>query len=137
MQHCGLPICNYSKNVTHRSVEIKVEADAEWLLSNYNGWDFSKLDRYHGRLDLIKLTEEYYQHLVHTVGPFLAKAFFPKIVDAHNFFARLSLEVTRAAPDHKMVFYSELSLPGNKLTVQTSHVPIDLFTEIGIQVTLT
>jgi hypothetical protein len=137
IQHCGLGVCNYSKHVGHRSVELKVEADAVWLLQHYNRWTCSNLQASHGKLDLITLVQEYYFVLIHSVGPFLARAFFPKLVDAHNFFATMGKEVGDAAPGHGAVLLSEfkpLTTDGERLNVQMTQIVTDVFGDVGIKV---
>ena len=137
VQHCGLGVCNYSKHVGHRSVELKIEADADWLLHHYNGWACCKLQHSHGKLDLITLTQDYYHMLMHSVGPFLARAFFPKLVEAHNFFAIIGKEVNDAAPGHKAVLITDAKLltpDGKKINLQMTELQTDVFAHIGIKV---
>ena len=86
-------------------------------------------------LDLIRLTDEYHFCIIHDLASFLAKAFFPTIFDAHVFFETLTKEVVKSAPGHIMVFANAIP-HGNELSVQTQHVPNDVFGELGILVKL-
>ena len=85
IQHCGLGVCNYSKHVGHRSVELKVEADAVWLLQHYNRWACSKLQISHGKLDLITLVQEYYFCADTQRGSISRESVFPKTSGCSQF----------------------------------------------------
>jgi hypothetical protein len=137
VQHCGLPTGSCEMSVKEGLITMEVGADAEWLLANHTGWKLSKLAKTHGKLNLLTLAHEYYQCVMSELGMFLAKAFFPKVVEAHNFFAVLANEVAQVVPTHTMILITQAEGNGNEVTLSFELIPNDVFGELGFQVKAT
>jgi hypothetical protein len=136
-QHCGLPIGNFSRHSSRYTVKLKIISDAKWLLEHSNperDWKKSKLKKSHGKLDLIELTQEYHARLLQDLGGFVAKAFGPSIIEAHNFFAALAQEVQAACPGKSMAIATKYLVENNQIHAQLKQPPADLFKDLGITV---
>jgi hypothetical protein len=137
-QHCGLPIGRYSRTASRHAINLKIVADANWLLANSNpsrDWKTSKLTAARGELDLIELTQEYHHRLTQDLGGFVAKAFGPKLIDAHNFFALLAKEVETKHPGTTMAIAESYSITGNNIQSTCKYPPADLLNSLGITYT--
>jgi hypothetical protein len=99
------------------------------------GWKKSKLTEAHGELDLIELTQDYYIRLTQDLGGFVAKAFAPTMLDAHNFFASLTHEVKEKFPNATIAIADSYSIQGNDIQASLRYPPADLFGSLGIIVT--
>lgn len=133
-QHCGLPVGNYTRKADVNSVTLKVEADAKWLIDHYKKWDKSKLKETDGCIDLMGLTREYFLQMHSQFGKFVANAFAPDLVEAHNFFAALSTEVTTQFPNAEFKIITEFELIGDKMNFQFKTPPADLLRGVGISI---
>ncbi len=137
-QHCGLPIGNFQRNEDAKSVSIAVTQDSADLLKEFKDWRYCRLTASHGTLDLIEMAEEYYRYLLGHYAPFIAMAFFPELLPAHQFYGRLTNEVTAKVPGARMIFiaskeeWKERAHEKMKMTVV---YPLnDVFGELGIRV---
>ena len=133
VQHCGLPVSNYSRHTSKSTVTIDVSVDAGWLVDHYSKWGKSKLTRDHGKLDLLQLTQDYYVRLTQDLGQFVATAFAPELEPAHRFFHQLALEVHQFKPNALPVVVTAFRDEGDQLSVDYGHLPVNVFTEIGIR----
>ena len=136
-QHNGLPVGNYSRSRNSNGVMLQVQADSAWLIERDrrgNSWTRSKLKKQHGKLDLVDLTARYHDCLRKDFGNFVAKAFAPELLPAHNFFARLAQEVTAADPKSTFKILERVSGAGDRLNLTYSMPPTDLLGSLGISV---
>jgi hypothetical protein len=108
--------------------------DAEFLLKSSNRWEYSKLKKEDGRLDLIDLSRRYYIRLTRDFGTFLAKSFSPHLLEAHEFFKKLSGEVASATAPGHVFWLVEPIKHGRKgkKSITGRLPPSDLFAELGI-----
>jgi len=141
VQHCGLGIGEFHRNVSATSVVLNVTHDATKLLEENKDWPRSKLTGKEGNLDLVTLLEEFHLRMLQHYAVYVAKTFLPEIFPAAEFYGRLTEEIHRASSDFRMVFHEEdiaTKTEGDKhtLRLQLSFVPNDLFAELGIKVTL-
>jgi hypothetical protein len=133
-QHCGLPVGNYSRNTTTSSVTLAIQADSDWLIDHYSRWEKSKLTKAHGRLDLLDLCREYFIRLQQDFGNFVATAFAPNLLEAHNFLAGLANEATKDHPDGIYRIITQLDARPDGLNFQFTTPPSDLLGALGIVV---
>jgi len=133
-QHCGLPVGNYARNGTPNSVSLQIEADPEWLLQRYKRWEKSGLRKEHGRLDLIKLTQEYFMCLQQNLGSFVANAFVPGMLEAHDFYAGLAKELVSQHPEAQFKIITRFNIVENRMDFQFKTPPANLLAWIGITV---
>ncbi len=137
-QHCGLPVGNFSRHSSRYTVKLKIVTDAKWLLDHSNpdrDWKKSKLKKTHGKLDLIELTQEYHARLLQDFGGFVAKAFGPSLIEAHEFFAQLAQNVQAACPGKSMAIATKYVVENNQIHAQLKQPPSNLFEDLGITVT--
>lgn len=106
-QHFALPIGNCSRNESTHSIKISITHNAAQLVDEYSGWKWSRLTAEHGDLDLISLTEEYFQRLRIDYAAFVVKYFYPELKDIDAFYWRLTQEVRETYPGARMVFMTE------------------------------
>jgi hypothetical protein len=133
VQHCGLPITDYSKRMTHNSVVLSIEADAVYLSKVYDKWERSNLNGKQGKIDLIQLCEEYHVRLLQDFGTFIAKAFAHEFADAHNFYASLANEVWKKFPSSKIAIISSKEVRADELDLELIELPHNLLAELGIR----
>ena len=136
-QHCGLPIGNYSRNSNFSSVTLSISADSEWLIDHYSRWEKSQLTKEKGKLDLLKLCQDYFVRLHQDFGNFVAQAFAPKLLEAHNFFAGLSNEVKSTKPNGNIRIITALNVRSDGLDFEFIAPPEDLLGSLGIVVRAT
>jgi hypothetical protein len=104
VQHCALPIGTYNRDENSHGVRIDVTHDAVKLCETYRDWKDSHLTPKHGTLDLIDLTNECYRRLRKDYGGFIAKVFYPELLEMDTFYWSLTQEVRRSDPLARMVF---------------------------------
>jgi hypothetical protein len=133
-QHSGLPIGTFNKTVGLSSIKLTIQVDAEFLLKSSNRWEYSKLKKEDGRLDLIDLSRRYYIRLTRDFGTFVAKAFSPHLLEAHEFFKKLSGEVASTTSPNHVFWLVEPIKHGRKgkKNITGRLPPSDLFGELGI-----
>ena len=134
VQHSGLPVGNFQKHRSRTKVEITIEQDAVELLKDYKDWKRSKLEPSHGKLDLVELSRDYYLYLKRDYASYVAKTFYPELVEIQEFYSGLSDEATKGEAGKRMVFILKAEEAGNKLDLKTSEPPNDPMKEIGILV---
>lgn len=137
VQHCELPIGAFSRRESHTKVELSITHDAEILLRDYRDWGKSKLTKERGTLNLVDLLEHYHVRLIRDYASFVAKAFYPLLGQAHEFYATLTKEVHQVRPGYRMVFGSVSSKPNpdgtTELNMECLQVPNDVYAELGIE----
>jgi len=138
VQHCALPIGHYNRNETSHGVRIDVTHDAVKLCEAYRDWKDSHLTPGHGTLDLIDLTTECYHRLRTNYGGFIAKVFYPELVNLDAFYWSLTQEVTRRDPRARMVFLTDHKETRLRTKVEMKMTftfpPNAVFEELGITV---
>jgi hypothetical protein len=139
VQHRGLGIGEYTRNVGSAVVNISITRNAADLVSESRDWKRSKLDASRGTLDLISLLEEFHIHMRQHYAEYVVNTFFPELLPAARFYANLTAEVHKKDAFSRMVFYegdpkvtqhydrTEYELP-------LLFPPNDLFRELGILV---
>lgn len=137
VQHRGLGIDFYSRNVSRSSVTLTITQDAAKLLAeNPENWKRSGLKGDEGKLDLITLLQDFHSQMFRSYAGFVVKVFYPELIPAAKFFGELTAEVKRQDKRRKMVFVHELreSKLNDKTTVNFSlkMVPNDVFEYLGI-----
>jgi hypothetical protein len=140
VQHCGLGIGEFHREVNATSVIVAITHDATKLVAENNTWLRSKLTGKEGKLELVTLLEEFHGRMLQHYAGYVAKTFFPELFSAAEFYNRLTEEVRRADPDFRMFFHSkelDMKTEGDKQTrnLHLKLVPNDVFAELGIVVT--
>jgi hypothetical protein len=137
VQHCELPIGAYSRTESRYKIELSITHDASLLLRNYKRWGKCALTAAHGTLDLIELLQDYHVRMIQDYATFVAKSFFPFLTEANQFYSALTNEALKKYPDHRMVFGEVMSTPNddgtNAVNLNYSHVPNNVYSELGIQ----
>jgi hypothetical protein len=140
VQHVGLGITRYNRNINDFSVTIEIVADAKSLLKGSRQWAKSNLTQEKGDLDLIAILKEFHIQMIQSYAVFVAKTFFPDLSPASEFYARLTQEVHDRDKNARMVFYSEnpeiVQEDDGKQSVSISFTcpPNDVFSELGIKI---
>lgn len=141
VQHVGLGVGNFERNVSRTSVEVKVTADPERLTRESREWKRSGLKPDSQPIDLIEYLYEFHIQMLQSYGSFVAKVFFPELVPASEFYAQLTEEAKRKDAGARMVFFHkdpDISHgEGGKVHVNMQLVfpPNSLFEELGIKIT--
>lgn len=140
VQHVGLGIGNISRTSSDTSIQIKVEVSASALLADGCRWKRSGLKASRGDLNLIEILKEFHIQMLQSYGGFVARTFFPELLPASKFYAKLCEEVRERDPDAQMIFFCEPPkfTPGEngKSSVNFNVIAVtnDVFGELGIQV---
>ena len=134
VQHNGLPVGRYNKVRSLTKVEITIEQDPVELLNDYKDWKRSKLNASRGKLDLISLSRDYHLYLQRDYAAYVAKTFYPDLIEIHKFYAGLAAEATNGETGRRMLFITNVKEEGTKLDVSASQPPNDPMGEIGILV---
>jgi hypothetical protein len=140
VQHCGLGIGEFNREVNATSVVLSITHDAAKLVAENREWPHSKLLAEQGKLDLVMLLDEFHSRTLQHYAGYVVKTFFPELFPAAEFYGHLTEEVRRVDPDSRMFFHKkdlDLKIEGDKqlLNLQLTLVPNDLFTEFGIHIT--
>jgi hypothetical protein len=140
VQHVGLGISFNSRTANDTSVRIKVTANAKALLAESRQWERSRLTTEKGELDLIAILKEFHVQMLQSYAAFVVKTFFPELVPAAEFYARLTTEIQERHPTARMIFYQKkpefISEEGGKKSLNMNFlmVPNDVFADLGIKV---
>lgn len=137
VQHRGLAVGAYHRNVSGTSVSFSITQNAAQLLDekNRSNWKNSKLSADKGDLDLVELLKEFHFMMIANYGKFVAETFFPELVSVAEFYGNLSKEAQRVLAGSRMIFVDDIdesNLPQFK--INTVQVPNDLFQELGVSV---
>jgi hypothetical protein len=138
VQHVGLAVGSYKRNVSHSSVEVKITADPVRLVRESRQWERSKLNATSDPIDLVKTLHEFHIQMLQSYGSFVATTFFPELVPASEFYANLTEEAKRKDSSSRMVFFLKqpdvIHEQGGKIRVnaQLAFAPNSLFEELGI-----
>jgi hypothetical protein len=140
VQHCGLGIGEFHREVNATSVVLAITHDSAKLVAESKTWPRSKLTGKEGKLELVKLLDEFHARMLQHYAGFVAKTFFPELFPAAEFYGRLTEEVRRVDPDFRMFFHEkdlDLKTEGDKqtLNLQLTLVPNDVFAELGVHIT--
>ena len=135
VQHRGLPVGNFSRKFSETSITLHVQVDAASLVRDYDRWKYSQLTATNGSLDLVDLLRDYHQCTMQNVASFLARAFFPSLIPAHNFYAKMAAEVAKAAPaGYRMLLMDVISESNENLNLTWIEAPSNLFAMLGFKV---
>jgi hypothetical protein len=140
VQHVGLGIGSYSRDVSATSVTLTITQDAAMLVSESRDWKRSKLSGSE-TLELVPLLHEFHVQMLQSYAGFVARTFFPELIPAAEFYGQLTGEVQQTNREFKMVFSEgepEIQQEeGGKanITLKLVDVPNALFAELGISVT--
>lgn len=137
VQHHGVGIGTFNRQVTLTSVRLTVTANAADLCKDARGWSRSKLTPSKGILQLVPLMREFHVQMKQSFAGFVVNTFFPELVPAADFYAKLTAEVHSTAPGTKMYFTGSkprLRKEGanTKFNFKLTVVPNDLFAELSI-----
>lgn len=141
VQHCGLGIGEFHREVNATSVIVTITHDAAKLVAENRDWPRSNLTANHGKLELVPLLHEFHSRMMHHYAGYVAKTFFPELFPAAEFYSRLTEEVRRSDPGFTMFFHpGELDIKtegdAHKWNLHLSLVPNDVFAELGVAVTV-
>jgi hypothetical protein len=139
VQHVGLGIGLYRRNVTATSVTLTIIQDAAKLVSESRDWKRSKLSGSE-TIDLVPLLHQFHVQMLQSYAGFVVRTFFPELIPAAEFYGQLTHEVQQADRAFKMVFAD--SAPKiqqetggtTKIELDWIAVPNALFAELGIAV---
>lgn len=138
VQHVGLAVGNFKRNVSLSSVEVIVTADPERLTRESRQWQRSGLKEDSDTVDLVKTLHEFHIQMLQSYGNFVATTFFPELVPASEFYANLTEEAKRRDSGARMVFFTKepdvTHEEGGKVKINAQLVfpPNSLFEELGI-----
>jgi hypothetical protein len=137
VQHRGLGIGFYNREISTTSVTITITCDAADLVAASREWKLSKLKGTEGSLELVPLLRDFHVQMVQSYGAFVANTFFPELSPAAEFYGHLTKEIQKENPSFKMVFLErdpEVREEGGKthMTLNMIQVPNDVFGELGI-----
>jgi hypothetical protein len=137
VQHRGLGIGGYKRQISSKSVAISVSHDAESLLKESRGWKNCCLSGSEGKLDLITLLQEFHVQMLQSYAKFVSQIFFPELNAAAGFYKDLTEEAAQKKPGSRMLFASDepkTSGDGSKTQIQLDLElpPNDLLSELGI-----
>jgi hypothetical protein len=140
VQHCGLGVGHFNRDVTNTSVTLLVSHNAAVLVSQAYTWRHSKLTGKEGDLDLVVLLQEFHCRMMQQYAPHMAKTLYPDLFPAAEFYGRLAEEVRRIDSNFRMVFHPteiHAKTEGDKQTVTLNLIviPNDVFAELGIYIT--
>lgn len=141
VQHCGLGIGEFNRQVNATSVIVTITHDAAKLVAENKTWPRSKLTGKEGKLELVTLLDEFHARMLQHYAGYVAKTFFPELFPAAEFYGCLTEEVRRVDPDLRMFFHKkdlDLKTEGDKqtLNLQLTFAPNDVFAELGVRVTI-
>lgn len=137
VQHVGLGIGFYQRNVSATSVTLTITHAASKLISESRDWKRSKLSVANGTLELVPLLREFHVQMLQSYAGFVVRTFFPELIPAADFYGGLTREVQQSNPSFRMVFTErepEIRKEGreSQITLNLIYVPNDLFPEMGI-----
>jgi hypothetical protein len=98
VQHCGLGIGEFHREVNATSVIVTITHDAAKLVPENKTWQRSRLTGKEGKLELVTLLDEFHARMQQHYAIYVAKTFFPELFPAAKFYSRLTEEVRRADP---------------------------------------
>jgi hypothetical protein len=138
VQHVGLAVGKYQRQVGISSVSVSVTQDAKALLEGSRLWRLSNLTEHHGDIDLVKTVQEFHIHMLQHYALFVVRTFFPELVPGHQFYAKLTEEVKRIDRSLQMGFAHGSLDPKQeanaiRLDLEITTRPNDLLAELGIQ----
>lgn len=137
VQHRGLGIGHYNRQIDDLSVKVTITCDAKMLVAESRDWKRSMLSGSEGNLELVPLLRDFHVHMLMSYGAFIARVLFPLLAPAAEFYGNLTKEVQQKIPGARMVF-SPTDIEVKKATDKTHYkfdmvqVPNDLFAELGI-----
>ena len=139
IQHRELGIGYFHRHVNLTSVEVSITHESAQLVADSREWKRSKLTDKRGKLDLVELLNEFNHHMLHSYGAYVAKAFFPDLFPAAQFYDSLTKEVLLLGPGFRMFFTDDEpkinSEEGKQeVSLHLKLVPNNLFAELGISV---
>ena len=88
---------------------------------------------------MIELLQKFHPQILQNYGNFVAKTFFPELVPAIQFYARLTDEVRKINPEFKMFFgiiQPEENTNPLKANLSLKFVPNDVLAELGLSVSI-
>ena len=138
VQHVGLAVGNFKRNVSLSSVEVIVTADPGRLVRESRQWQRSDLKEDSDTVDLVETLHEFHIQMLQRYGNFVATTFFPELVPASEFYAILTEEAKRRDSGARMVFFTKepdvTHKEGGKVKINAQLVfpPNSLFEELGI-----
>lgn len=139
VQHVGLGVGIFKRNVNRSSVTVRITADPKILTRESRDWKKSGLKPESPPVDLIDILHEFHIQMIQSYGSYVAKAFFPELVPASEFYLSLTEEVKRRDSEARMVFIENdpevIDEGGGKKLINLNLIlpPNDLFDELGIQ----
>jgi hypothetical protein len=136
VQHVGLGIGFYGRNVSATSVTLTITQDPAILVSESREWKRSKLTGSE-TLDLVPLLLEFHVQMLQSYAGFVVGTLFAELVPAADFYGQLTDEVKQTNRDFRLVFSDgdpEIREQAGKtdITLNLVDVPNDLFVELGI-----
>lgn len=138
VQHVGLGIGNFNRNVTLSSVNVRITADPARLTRESRQWERSGLSAKSDAIDLLEILHEFHIQMLQSYGNFVATTFFPELVPASDFYGYLTAEVKQKDPEARMIFFEKepevMREEGGKFRINAQAVfpPNSLFNELGI-----
>jgi hypothetical protein len=139
VQHVGLGIGRYHRNLGLSSVQVSVTHNAADLLEQTRSWNLCRLTADRGEIDLIKELQEFHIRMLNDYAAFVARTFFPDALPAAQFYGNLTKEVKNVNQSFTMGFIQEMKNPtlegdSLKLELHFEGVPNDVLLELGIKV---
>jgi hypothetical protein len=141
VQHRGLGIGNYHRNVTRTSVVLTISCDAAALAQESRhlerDWHHSKLKGTEGTLELVPLLAQFHEQMLKSYARYVTKLIYPELEEAAEFYSLLTREAVAENAGFKMVL-SNGNAVIEKIGDRTDYkysllcAPNDLFAEVGL-----
>ncbi|WAC20915.1 hypothetical protein OVA24_05910 [Luteolibacter sp. SL250] len=138
VQHVGLAVGHFNRQVTDTSVTIKITTDPARLCRESKDWKRSGLKSTDPTIDLVSTLREFHIQMLQSYGSYVATTFYPELVPASEFYDALTKEAKERDPDSTMVFIVEEPIvvreAGGKISANIKLLlpPNSLFHELGI-----
>jgi hypothetical protein len=141
VQHRGLGIGNYSRNVKRTSVTLTITCDAASLARESRNlekdWHYSRLKGTEGQLELVPLLAKFHEQMLKSYARHVAKLMYPELEAAAEFYKVLTSEAVAGRPEFKMVLSSGdpiIKKSNGRTDYEYSLLcaPNDLFAEVGL-----
>lgn len=142
VQHRGLAVGECNRTPTESSVSISITVNAASLIEDSRGkdWKFSNVTADRGHIDLIHAIRTFHIMMQQDYGMFVAKTFFPELLEADRFYMPLLKEVKASDPEATMIFITSEIKEEKKadgtiaFEFSCQHPPNDVFSELGLTV---
>jgi hypothetical protein len=130
IQHQGLGLGFYRRQVTPTSVSLEITLNAAELLQTTKDWPRSKLTPAKGVLELITLLRDFHAVMLQKYSGIVIQTLFADLPPAVDFYKKLAAEVREKDP--ALVMALRENAPHSSGEARLIFVPNDLLAELGL-----